>query len=263
MPRLDALDETFVALGGPHPDAIAGGDDVALVGGEALEQPPHGAAQLPAIVGLHHAGQAVDTQHAARHMEAGIGGGHRGCIAARGGAGVVLHDGALARQVALGADALAAGGGLLGEAVILKSARPILGARRLRAILAQLDADFLFLGHQVCLRFRVRSETTCTGFFAASAKRQACERYFTPSLYPRTNGSGSITSGKPSPSESRRNSRSRPWLGRMLTRAKQSILSPFSVRMGPSIFAGTLKSHSGLKRSTPVSMPCTMKCSSI
>jgi hypothetical protein len=83
-------------------------------------------------------------------------GGHRRSVTGR--AGVFLHDGALAGEIPLGADALAAARGLLREAVILKAARPIVSARGLRAILAQLDADFLFLGHEAGLPFAARFE---------------------------------------------------------------------------------------------------------
>src|SRR5262249_24518221 len=61
------------------------------------------------------------------------------------GAGFLLNDGAPPRQVALGADALAPVGRLVGETVLLKAARPAALPRRLGAVLAQIDADLLFL----------------------------------------------------------------------------------------------------------------------
>src|SRR5438876_1222715 len=48
-------------------------------------------------------------------------------------------------------------------------------------------------------------------------------RYFTPFLNPGVNGAGSITSGKPSPSLSRRYSRSRPYASRTLVRALEMM----------------------------------------
>src|SRR5262245_56699309 len=144
---LDALDEPFIAVARSNPDAITRGDDVALVGRQALEQAAHGTAVLATVVGLHDVGEAVDAQHAPRQVNGGIDRRHAVGVATRGGAGVFLHDGALARQISLGADALGAAGRLFGKAVLREAAGPILVARRLGAVFAQLDADFFLFGH--------------------------------------------------------------------------------------------------------------------
>src|SRR5207244_892998 len=121
------------------PHAVAGGDDVALLRRQRLEQAAHGTAELPAVVGLNYAEQSVDAQHPAEQASAAIDRRHlRALLAARVRTDrLLLDDGALARQVALGADALLVEGGILGEAVLLEAARPALLARRFGAVLAQ------------------------------------------------------------------------------------------------------------------------------
>src|SRR5262249_7773401 len=120
------------------PHAVAGGHDVALLGGQALEHLPDLAAKAAAVLGLDEVIDAVHRDDAGRHASARIG------VRAVGVG--MADDGGLGRQVPLGADALAGEGRLLGEAVLLKPARPALVARRLGAVLLQLDA-FLLLGH--------------------------------------------------------------------------------------------------------------------
>src|SRR5262249_13540618 len=142
--RLDALDHAFLA-GGEEPDAVAGGDDVALLGGQRPQQAAHGAAGLPPLLPPDHADQALDPQHAPAPgpRRAAVPGGHRGGLLPAGGAALLLDDRPAARQVALGADALVAGRRLLGEAVFVKAARPLPLPRRLGAVLAQIDPNFL------------------------------------------------------------------------------------------------------------------------
>src|SRR6266436_9635823 len=41
VPRFDSLDESLIVGRGPYPDAVAGRDDVALVGGQGAEQAAH------------------------------------------------------------------------------------------------------------------------------------------------------------------------------------------------------------------------------
>src|SRR5262249_51721173 len=55
VPRLDALDHALVAAHREDPDAVAGGDDVALVGRERFQQAAHRTAEPPAVVGLDDA----------------------------------------------------------------------------------------------------------------------------------------------------------------------------------------------------------------
>src|SRR5205814_770301 len=104
-----------------EPDAVAAGDDVALVGDQALEQPADGAADLSAVLGLDDALKPVDAQHPPREGNRLVHRGHGGGgLAVGGGFGrLVLDDGAVPGEVALGADALAADGGLVLEAVPL------------------------------------------------------------------------------------------------------------------------------------------------
>src|SRR5262249_42976976 len=96
---------------------------------------------------LDHADQAVDAQHAPRPRHAAVHGGHLGGLLPAGGAALLLDDRPAARQGALGADALVAGRRLLGEAVFVKAARRLPLPRRLGAVLAQIDPNFLLLGH--------------------------------------------------------------------------------------------------------------------
>src|SRR5207248_2819814 len=104
------------------------------------QQPPHRTAILPAVRRLDDAGQPVNAQYAAGQALAGI---DRGPVrlAARFSQRSLGDDGAAARQLALGAHALPAGGRLLGVAVVVEAARPLLGPRRLGAVLPQIDAD--------------------------------------------------------------------------------------------------------------------------
>ena len=90
-------------------DAVAGGDDVALLGAESFEQSPRGALVERAVVGLDGARQSVDRKHAARpadglvHVELDA----QARLVARVDLGAA--DGAVAGQIALAADALARG----------------------------------------------------------------------------------------------------------------------------------------------------------
>src|SRR5581483_2657397 len=59
----------------------------------------------------------------------------------------LLDDGPLAREFALGPDALVGHGRLFREAVRVEAAGPVALARRLAAILPHLHADFLLLAH--------------------------------------------------------------------------------------------------------------------
>src|SRR5581483_5264703 len=60
-----------------------------------------------------------------------------------------LNDRPPTRQLTLGANAFLSGRRFLSKAVILKIACPLARTRRLGAILAQIHAHFLFLGHKV------------------------------------------------------------------------------------------------------------------
>jgi hypothetical protein len=71
---------------------------------------------LLAVVRLHDAGEAMHAQDAAGAADRGIDGGHLGRV----GGGLFLDDGALTRQITLGADALGAGGRLVRAAVFLE-----------------------------------------------------------------------------------------------------------------------------------------------
>src|SRR5262249_45360009 len=124
--RFDALDEALVVERRPDPHPVAGGDDAALVGGQAAQELAHGAAVLAAVAGLDDAAQAVDAQHAPLQAGAGVHGGHLGRFLPGGALrlALLLDDGPAPRQLALGADALGPGGGVLGEAVLLEAARP-------------------------------------------------------------------------------------------------------------------------------------------
>ena len=108
-------------------------------------------AQLAAIVRPHHAAQAVDAQHATGHVNLLVHSGHLGGRRAVGAVALFLNDGAFARQLSLGAHAFAPERGVLLEAVLLEAAGPAFVARRLGAILAQLNACFLLLGHHFVL----------------------------------------------------------------------------------------------------------------
>src|SRR5581483_2176781 len=108
------------------------GDDVPLVGRQGLEQPADGAAEDAAVVGLDDRLQAVDAEHPAADALAG-------------GRGVVLDDGAVAGQVALGPDALG-GVGVLGPGrVLLVGPGDVVAPRRLRPVLPHLHPDLLLL----------------------------------------------------------------------------------------------------------------------
>jgi hypothetical protein len=147
--RLDPLDEPLVPGRRPKPDTVAGGDDVALIGGQGPQQSPDGTAVLPAVVGLHNTGQPVNAEHPAEETIGRLDGGHdRGRVARAGRLGLVfLDDGPPPRQLPLGADALLAQGRLLLKTVLLKAARPVPRTRRLRAVLAEIDTYLFFLRH--------------------------------------------------------------------------------------------------------------------
>jgi hypothetical protein len=76
--RLDPFDHAFVPRCRPHPDAVAGGDDVALFRNQRSQQAADGAAELPAVLDLHHALLAVHAQHPAGQALAGIHSRHLG-----------------------------------------------------------------------------------------------------------------------------------------------------------------------------------------
>src|SRR5262249_15179288 len=125
-----------------YPHTIAGGDDIAFVGREVLEDLPDLAAKAAAVGRLGEVVDAMNADDAGLDALANVGGGHGGVV--------IGLDGPLARQVPLGPDALAGDGRLLGEAVLLEAARPALVARRLGAVLLELDA-FLLLRHAVII----------------------------------------------------------------------------------------------------------------
>ena len=148
VPRLDPHDHpirravallAFLLGHGLVPDPVAGGDDGALMGREAAQQPAHHATRLAARLVLHHAHVPMHAQHPPRQGR--LRRRHGGLFA------FLLRDGALARHLALGAHALALRRRLLGEAVLLEALGPLLVARAVVAVLAQLDADLLLLGH--------------------------------------------------------------------------------------------------------------------
>src|SRR4051812_44845319 len=112
MARLDPFDQAIevgITLGvsaagcRAEPDAVAAGDDVALVGGQGAEQAADGAAVMSAIGGLDDGDEPVDAEYPAGQPESRVGRGH---VPRRGASGFFLNDGPLARQVTLGADAL-------------------------------------------------------------------------------------------------------------------------------------------------------------
>src|SRR5438105_12259043 len=75
MPRLDALNEAFIIWRWAKRDAVAGGDNVTLVGRQRSQQPPHAAAILLAIFRLDNALDSVDAQHPAGQTSRDIDGG--------------------------------------------------------------------------------------------------------------------------------------------------------------------------------------------
>ena len=103
---LDPLDQAVGFAFRPESHQVARCDDVPLVGAEVFQQPPGCAAELAAIVGSHHAGQAMHAEHAA-------GKGRRQIDLADDGQSVVAfggihaHDCPLASQFAFAADPLA------------------------------------------------------------------------------------------------------------------------------------------------------------
>src|SRR5262249_40580270 len=122
MAGLDALDQPLIIEGRSKPDPVAGGDDVSFIGYETAQQPANGTAILPAVFHLDHAVETVDAEHAPGQTVLLVGSRHPGRFlsAGRGPAAVLLNDGALARQLALGADALLPCRGLLFIAVIME-----------------------------------------------------------------------------------------------------------------------------------------------
>ena len=80
MARLDALNEALVVERRPNPDSIPRRDDAAFLGGKAAQQPAQATAELPAIVRLDDALQAVDTQHPAVQTGIAIDRGHLGGV---------------------------------------------------------------------------------------------------------------------------------------------------------------------------------------
>src|SRR6266851_4727036 len=76
VPRLDSLDESLVVGRGPNPNAIAGRDDVALIGGERAEESTHRTAELAAVVGGHDVEEAVLAEHSTRQTRANVHGRH-------------------------------------------------------------------------------------------------------------------------------------------------------------------------------------------
>src|SRR5262249_12033861 len=138
---LDTLDEPLVVAGGANPDAVAGGHDVAFLGGHRLEQPADGAAKQPAVLQFDDALQPMHAQHAAEQAGAHV---HRRHVRAL---FLVLNDGPLAAEIALRPDAFLRERGVVGPAVLLKRARPVALARRLRAVFPHIHADFFLLRH--------------------------------------------------------------------------------------------------------------------
>jgi hypothetical protein len=128
---------------------IARGNDAAAFGRQGAQQPADAAAVLPAVVGFDDALEAVEAHHPAAEAGGDIDGRHLGRFG--GGAwfagGFLLDDGPPPRQVALRLDALRQRRGVSLVAVLLKVAGPVVVPRRLGAVLAQVDADLLFLGH--------------------------------------------------------------------------------------------------------------------
>ena len=127
-----------------EPDEIAGGDDAAFVGQHGLEQTADGAAILPAVLRLNDALQAENLDDPAALALIGARRRHFRRLASPAAAPIrlVLNDGAMAREVALGADALVVGGRFFLKAVLLKAARPLLRPRRLRAVSCASRREF-------------------------------------------------------------------------------------------------------------------------
>src|SRR5262249_39813331 len=156
VPRLDAFDDGLggafgVAghlLGGAEPDAVAGGDDVAFVRGQAAQQPADGAAVLLAVLAFDDADVSIDTQHATRPAFALIDGAHcTRLIRSRLWAGLLLDDRPAARELPLGVDALLLLRGVVLVAVLLVVLRPVAVAGDLIAVLPQIHANLFLLGH--------------------------------------------------------------------------------------------------------------------
>ena len=63
--RLDPLDDPFIVGSRPKPDAVAGGDDAALVDGQGAEQTADATTENSPIVAAYVAEQAMDAQDSA------------------------------------------------------------------------------------------------------------------------------------------------------------------------------------------------------
>ena len=83
----------------PNPHAIAGGNDTAFLGDQALEQAANSTTVLPSRIGLDNAIETMDVQYPARQADGRINAGH--CSGFFPGA-LFLHNGAFARQSTLG-----------------------------------------------------------------------------------------------------------------------------------------------------------------
>ena len=156
MARLDPLDDPLAhavvgVLGRAEHDAVAGGDDVALVGAEGLQQPPRGALVERAVVGLRRRWPARGRDSTRPRQADGLV--HVEMDAqARLVAGVDLGaaDGALAGEIALAADPLALRRGVFLEAVLVELLGPVGRPRaRRRDSCASRSSDLLLLlfGH--------------------------------------------------------------------------------------------------------------------
>jgi hypothetical protein len=86
----------------------------------------------------------VDAQYPAAEALGDVHGRHLGGVLAA--LALLLDDGPFTRQVALGPHPLPAGGGHF-LSLPLELTRPVPLPGRLGAVLAQIDADLLFLGH--------------------------------------------------------------------------------------------------------------------
>ena len=127
-----------------NPDSIPRGHDTATVGGQRLEQPADGALEDAAVLSLDVAVQPVHAEHPAGQAGVGVDG------PAGPPCSLALADGhgPVAGQVALGPDPFA---GLGVVARLLGVGRELAGdvvpPGRLGPVPAELDPDFLLLGH--------------------------------------------------------------------------------------------------------------------
>ena len=148
--RLDALDASLLGIAvfdGAKHDAVAGGHDVALIGGQGFQQASGGALINRAALVLDHADQAEHAQHAAVAADACV---HVEMNVKAGlfmGADLLATDGAMADEVSLSADPLTLQRGLVLESMLAILPRPVGSPDSDAPVLAKLSADFLLLSH--------------------------------------------------------------------------------------------------------------------